>query len=299
MNDISNVIASAVEEQTATTTEIGRNVTEAAMGTKEIANSISGVAKSAQMTMAGAADTQTSARSSERDGGEPARARQPRQPLVRASDAMTNQTAPDPVHAPGHGVLNRLGRRIKVLVVDDSVVIRRIISQSLSSDPDLEVVGYAANGLIALQKAAELKPDVITLDIEMPEMDGLTTIRRLREAASTACVIMCSALTSRGASATIDALIHGANDYVTKPSNTGPMDSTLTMLRDELIPELIPKIKQFFEPKKTIAAPSAQRRPNRRRQLGSRLISQRRRSSLCLPNPRSWPSGFRLAALQR
>ena len=63
VNDISNVIASAVEEQTATTTEIGRNVTEAAMGTNEIASSISGVAKSAQMTMAGAADTQTSARS--------------------------------------------------------------------------------------------------------------------------------------------------------------------------------------------------------------------------------------------
>ncbi len=168
---------------------------------------------------------------------------------------MTNQTAPAPIPPPGHRALNRLGRRIKVLVVDDSVVIRRIISQSLSSDPDIEVVGYAANGLIALQKAAELKPDVITLDIEMPEMDGLTTIRRLREASSTACVIMCSALTSRGASATIDALIHGANDYLTKPSNTGPTDSGLTKLRDELVPELIPKIRQFFEPNKTVAAP--------------------------------------------
>jgi two-component system, chemotaxis family, protein-glutamate methylesterase/glutaminase len=164
---------------------------------------------------------------------------------------MTNQIAPAPIPPLSHRVLNRLGRRIKVLVVDDSVVIRRIISQSLSSDPDLEVVGYAANGLIALQKAAELKPDVITLDIEMPEMDGLTTIRRLREASCTACVIMCSALTSRGASATIDALIHGANDYVTKPYNTGPTDSAPTLLRDELVP----KIKQFFEPKKTVAMP--------------------------------------------
>src|SRR5271168_5390427 len=111
---------------------------------------------------------------------------------------MTSQTAPVPAYAPGHRILNRLGRRIRVLVVDDSVVIRRIITQSLSSDPDFEVVGYAANGVIALQKAAELKPDAITLDIEMPEMDGLTTIRRLRAAASTACVIMCSTLTSRG-----------------------------------------------------------------------------------------------------
>jgi two-component system chemotaxis response regulator CheB len=165
---------------------------------------------------------------------------------------MTNQTAPAPIHhSPGHRVLNRLGRRIKVLVVDDSVVIRRIITETLSNDPELEVVGYAANGLIALQKAVELKPDLITLDIEMPEMDGLTTIRRLRAAACTACVIMCSTLTSRGASAALDALMLGANDYVTKPSNTGPMDSARTMLHDELIP----KIKQFFELKRTVAMP--------------------------------------------
>jgi len=137
------------------------------------------------------------------------------------------------------------------MVVDDSVVIRRIITESLSNDAELEVVGYAANGLLALQRAAELKPDVITLDIEMPEMDGLTTIRRLRAASSTACVIMCSTLTSRGASAALDALMLGANDYVTKPSNTGPMDSARTMLHDELIP----KIKQFFELKKTVAVP--------------------------------------------
>ena len=164
---------------------------------------------------------------------------------------MTNQTAPAPTHASAHRLLNRLGRKIKVLVVDDSIVIRRVISQSLSGDPDFEVVGYAANGLIALQKAAELKPDAITLDIEMPVMDGLTTIRRLREASYNACVIMCSTLTTRGASAAIDALLHGANDYVTKPSNTGPTDSAQTMLHDELIP----KIKQFFELRKFAAVP--------------------------------------------
>jgi two-component system, chemotaxis family, protein-glutamate methylesterase/glutaminase len=164
---------------------------------------------------------------------------------------MTNPTVLVPTPAPGHRILNRLGRKIKVLVVDDSVVIRRIITESLSNDAEFEVVGYAPNGTIALQKAAELKPDAITLDIEMPEMDGLTTIRRLRAASSTACVIMCSTLTSRGASAALDALMLGANDYVTKPSNTGPMDSARTMLHDELIP----KIKQFFEIKKTVAMP--------------------------------------------
>ncbi len=165
---------------------------------------------------------------------------------------MINQTVPAPIReSPSHRVLNRLGRRIKVLVVDDSVVIRRIITESLSNDPEFEVVGYAANGSIALQKAAELKPDAITLDIEMPEMDGLTTVRRLRAASSTACVIMCSTLTTRGASAALDALMLGANDYVTKPSNTGPRDSARTMLHDELIP----KIKQFFEIKRTVPMP--------------------------------------------
>jgi two-component system chemotaxis response regulator CheB len=133
-------------------------------------------------------------------------------------------------------------RKIRILVVDDSVVIRRFITHALSEDPAFEVVGFAANGILALQKAAELKPDVITLDIEMPEMDGLTTIRKLREASCQAYVIMCSTLTSRGAASTIDALVFGANDYVTKPSNSGPMDSALKMLKDELSP----KIKQFF-----------------------------------------------------
>jgi two-component system, chemotaxis family, protein-glutamate methylesterase/glutaminase len=156
---------------------------------------------------------------------------------------MINQTASSPVAtAFGRAIANRLGRRIKVLIVDDSVVIRRIIAQSLSSDSELEVVGSAANGRVALQMASNLKPDVITLDIEMPEMDGLTTLRNLRASGSSACVIMFSTLTTRGASAAIDALMLGANDYVTKPSNTGPMDLALTKLHEEMVP----KIKQFF-----------------------------------------------------
>jgi two-component system chemotaxis response regulator CheB len=145
------------------------------------------------------------------------------------------------------------GRKIRILVVDDSVVIRRFITHALGEEPAFEVVGFAANGILALQKAAELKPDVITLDIEMPEMDGLTTIRRLREQSSKAYVIMCSTLTSRGASATIDALVLGANDYVTKPSNSGPMDAALKVLRDELIP----KIKQFFQIAGAVPNPAA------------------------------------------
>ena len=161
-----------------------------------------------------------------------------------------------PVPAPGLRPVAP-SRKVRILVVDDSVVIRRFLTHALTAEPSFEIVGSAANGILALQRAAELNPDVITLDIEMPEMDGLTTVRKLREASSKAYVIMCSTLTSRGASATIDALVMGANDYVTKPSNTGPMDNALAMLRDELIP----KIKQFFSDKKmpppTVKAPLA------------------------------------------
>jgi two-component system, chemotaxis family, protein-glutamate methylesterase/glutaminase len=164
---------------------------------------------------------------------------------------MINQTAPLSMPGLRQDFSNRLGRKIRILVVDDSVVIRRIMSQALNNDPALEVVGFAANGVLALQKVTELHPDVITLDIEMPEMDGLTTVRRLREQGSKAYVIMCSTLTSRGASATLDALIFGANDYVTKPSNTGATDTALTMLQGELVP----KIKQFFELMPAVAPP--------------------------------------------
>jgi two-component system, chemotaxis family, protein-glutamate methylesterase/glutaminase len=161
------------------------------------------------------------------------------------------QSATSPPLASRPTYTNRLGRKLRILVVDDSIVIRRIMSQVLNEDPAFEVVGHAGNGVLALQRVAELNPDVITLDIEMPEMDGLTTVRRLREADCKACIIMCSTLTSRGASATVDALIFGANDYVTKPSNNGPMDPGLNMLRDELIP----KIKEFFAVKRTVGAP--------------------------------------------
>jgi len=153
-----------------------------------------------------------------------------------------NQIASFPAPGLAHAASVPGSGKIRILVVDDSVVIRRFITHALSEDPAFEVVGFAANGILALQKVAELKPDVITLDIEMPEMDGLATIRKLREASCKAYVIMCSTLTSRGAASTIDALVFGANDYVTKPSNSGPMDAALKMLQDELIP----KIKQFF-----------------------------------------------------
>ena len=135
------------------------------------------------------------------------------------------------------------GARIRVLVVDDSVVIRRLVTQALEPDPLLEVVGAAANGAIALARVPQLNPDVITLDVEMPDMDGLQFLAKFRSQNRDVRVIMFSTLTERGASATIDALSLGADDYVTKASNFGSLDRSMEALRSELIP----KIKQFFD----------------------------------------------------
>lgn len=128
--------------------------------------------------------------------------------------------------------------RIRVLVVDDAVVVRRMVSDALAADPELEVVGTAANGRMALARLPELRPDVITLDVEMPELDGLETLRALRKSYPRLPVIMFSTLTERGAAATLDALALGANDYVTKPSNVGSATLAQQRIRDELIPKI-------------------------------------------------------------
>jgi two-component system chemotaxis response regulator CheB len=136
-----------------------------------------------------------------------------------------------------------LSSRIRVLIVDDSVVIRRLVTHALAEDQQIEVVGAAPNGVIALQRIPQLKVDAVTLDIEMPEMDGLETLRRIRKMYPELPVIMFSTLTERGASATLDALSLGASDYVTKAANVGSLEKSMAALRLELIP----KVKQFFQ----------------------------------------------------
>jgi len=138
--------------------------------------------------------------------------------------------------------LIRRGSRIRVMVVDDSVVIRRLVTHALEQDPSLEVVGTASNGSIGLARIPQFSPDLITLDIEMPEMDGLEMLRRLRQTYKDVRVIMFSTLTERGAASTMEALSLGADDYVTKASNAGSLDRSMASLRSELIP----RIKQFF-----------------------------------------------------
>ena len=141
-----------------------------------------------------------------------------------------------------HQRLLRRGERIRVMVVDDSAVIRRMVTRALEQDPSLEVVGTAPNGAIGLQRIPELNPDVVTLDIEMPEMDGLEMLRHVRRDHRMLRVIMLSTLTQHGAAITLEALTLGADDYVTKVSNQGSLTDVVTRLQEELTP----KIKQFF-----------------------------------------------------
>ena len=127
---------------------------------------------------------------------------------------------------------------IRILVVDDSVVIRKVLGEALAADPDIEVVATAADGNIALAKIPLVKPDLVTLDVEMPGKSGLETLAEIRKIYPRLPVIMFSTLTARGAAATLDALSLGASDYVAKPSNTGGVQQTRAKIQSDLIPKI-------------------------------------------------------------
>jgi two-component system chemotaxis response regulator CheB len=131
--------------------------------------------------------------------------------------------------------------RTRVLVVDDSSVVRRLVSEALASDPAIELVGTAPNGRIALAKLTQVNPDVVTLDIEMPELDGLATLVELRRTHPLLPVIMFSAITERGAAATLEAIARGANDYVTKPSTSEGVEDA----RQKIAEQLLPRVRAF------------------------------------------------------
>lgn len=129
-------------------------------------------------------------------------------------------------------------RRIRVLVVDDAIIVRRLVCDVLASDPEIEVCGHASNGRIALARLKQLAPDLVTLDIEMPELDGLATLTELRKTHPALPVIMFSTLTEHGARAALDALARGASDYVTKPSNSGSIQLAMERVKKDLIPRI-------------------------------------------------------------
>lgn len=127
---------------------------------------------------------------------------------------------------------------IRALLVDDSAAVRRLLRLALAEDPAVEVAGVAANGRIALAMLDQNLPDIVTLDIEMPELDGLSTLAEIRKRYPQLPVIMFSTLTERGAAATLDALSLGASDYVTKPTFVADPAQAIVSIRSQLIPRI-------------------------------------------------------------
>ncbi len=129
---------------------------------------------------------------------------------------------------------------IKTLVVDDTIVFRTVISDALRRVKDVEVVGSAGNGRTALRKMAELQPDLVTLDIEMPEMDGLAVLDEMRKLGMQPGVIVVSSFTVTGGNYTIKALEKGAFDFITKPSSGSAEEN-----RAAIFEALSPRIKAW------------------------------------------------------
>ncbi|MBI5179494.1 MAG: chemotaxis response regulator protein-glutamate methylesterase [Nitrospinae bacterium] len=137
--------------------------------------------------------------------------------------------------------------KIRVLIVDDSAVVRNILSEALGRDPEIEVVGTAADPYIAREKIVQLNPDVITLDVEMPRMDGITFLRKLM-AAKPMPVVMVSALTQAGAATTLAALEAGAVEIVAKPQ----IDQRVGVREIEM--EVVDKVKAAAKAKMNVYA---------------------------------------------
>lgn len=146
----------------------------------------------------------------------------------------------------------------RILLVDDSAVVCRLVREILSGDPALEVVATASNGRKALDRLEECLPDIVVLDVEMPVMDGLETLARMRRRYPNLPVIMFSVVTERGAAATLDALALGALDYVTKPSQGAGLDEA----RRFVLEQLGGKIKAILSRDRCARVPRVAPRPS-------------------------------------
>jgi len=164
----------------------------------------------------------------------------------------------------------------RILIVDDSAVMRSLLRSVVCSDAGLEVAGTAADGASALNSLTITRPDLILLDVEMPVMDGLVTLRELRRRGHRMPVIMCSSLTQRGAKVTIEALAGGASDYVTKPAGQASREAA----QQALGMELLPKIQALTQKPGAQSPLQAPGQPQRQSQP---LLSDASRTSLFLP----------------
>lgn len=142
---------------------------------------------------------------------------------------------------------------IRVLVVDDSAFMRKVITEIIHAETDMQVVGFARNGQDALRKLAQLEVDVVTLDVEMPVMDGLETLRHIMDE-NPLPVVMLSSRTKKGSETTVQALALGAVDFIAKPS--GPISLDMELVAQEITHKLrLAASAQFHRPKKPSVTP--------------------------------------------
>jgi two-component system chemotaxis response regulator CheB len=163
--------------------------------------------------------------------------------------------------------MNMANTPVRVLVVDDSAVMRQLLTTLLSADPEIEVVGSAPDPHVAREKIKQLNPDVVTLDVEMPRMDGLTFLRKIMTLRPTP-VVMVSTLTQAGAEVTLEALEIGAVDFVAKPSGD------ISSLQAHFAAELQTKVKTAARTKVGLrhAAPARAERPARTRASNDKIV---------------------------
>jgi two-component system chemotaxis response regulator CheB len=158
-------------------------------------------------------------------------------------------------------MLTPLSGKIRVLIVDDSSFMRMAIRSVLSKEPNIDIVGTAVDGMEGVEKAIALKPDLITMDVEMPRMDGITALRQIMAKAPTR-VIMVSTLTNEGAKSTFEALDAGAIDYI--PKNVTDSSEAQNIFREELLRKVKEAVKSRFgrvAPLSSVATSTAQSRP--------------------------------------
>ena len=170
--------------------------------------------------------------------------------------------------------------QLKVMIVDDSAVIRGIFRRTLEADDEIEVIASVSNGKQAVDALAKHKVDVIVLDIEMPVMDGMTALPLLLEAAPDVKIIMASTLTEKNAAVSLQALRIGASDYIPKPTAKYEIHSADTFKR-----ELVEKVKALAGPRRVKKAPVVRRAetPAVKKSMATAGASQRRNASNVVP----------------
>jgi len=163
---------------------------------------------------------------------------------------------------------------LRVLVVDDTAIYRKVVSDILRTIDGVEVVGTAVNGQFALEKIAAVKPDLVTLDLEMPQLNGVEVLKRLRAERNPAGVLMLSAFTSEGAAATTEALRLGAFDFVLKPVSEN-LQSSADLLRQKLTERIAAFALSRNLTLNPTPRPVAESRPERPAVPASRIVAAR------------------------